>query len=213
VNCRGWNPQIALYVEGDLEPEFARQLERHLDACEECRRFALAFQESQSEVRQLRSEVLSAAALDRVRAKVLQQVYVIEARRTWMGRLGIWFWGGFRLHYAVLSSVALILGSIVAWRLAVQPLPSATPTLPTATTVTALQPPASAQTVAKRSVKWQAAIVRRSKGRVLPVVPETIETEAAAGVDAAMPQETLVQIQTDDPNVVIYWLVDQPGGF
>ena len=67
MNCRGWNLQMALYVEGDLEPEFGRPLEQHLAGCEECRSFAAALRESQAEVRQLRSEAVPAASLNRVR--------------------------------------------------------------------------------------------------------------------------------------------------
>src|SRR5262245_65082848 len=128
MNCRGWNPHLALYVEGDLEQDLELELEAHLALCDECQSFADSLRETQVTFRQVRNDVIETASLDRIRANVLRQVQAIEERRGWIDRLGMLLWSGWSWRYAVLGCVALVVVSAVAWRLTrlaspVQPQP------------------------------------------------------------------------------------------
>ncbi len=219
MNCRGWNPHIALYLEGDLERSLAQQLETHLIACEECRTFVDELRESQADLRQLKSEIVDDAMLNRVRGRVLDQVRAIERHRTWIERMGIWLWGGFRWRYAVLGCVALIVSAVGVWRLNVHVRPvtvvappspqiAAAPSIPDAPPTAAARPRRlkPAPTTASRQTAPAEDVGAGFSRRVRESATETV----AAGPEA---NDTLIQIVTDDPNVVIYWLVDEPGGF
>ena len=197
MNCRGWNPHIALYVEGDLEPDLARQLETHLGGCVECRGFADTLRETQAEMRQLRSEAIETSSLNRVRANVLQQVRAIEEHRTWLDWAAIWIWGGFRWRFALLGSVALVLFAVSLWRMSTTPLPS--PEIASAM-LPVIEIPKTTE-VAATVVPVQQHM--KPQHRLKPA--HRVELEARP--------DTVVQILTDDPNVVIYWLIDQTGGF
>jgi len=37
LNCKGVIREISNYIDGDLDPAVTRELERHLDHCEDCR--------------------------------------------------------------------------------------------------------------------------------------------------------------------------------
>jgi anti-sigma factor RsiW len=148
MNCRGWNPHIALFVEGDLEPNLVQQLEAHIKVCDECRTFVDELRYSQDGVRQLKGEIVDTAVLNRVRGRVLEQVRTIERRRTWMDRAAIWLWGGFRWRYAVLGGIALILSALGVWRVTVvnKPTPSVTQVASTPAVVPSVSVPAPNQT-------------------------------------------------------------------
>jgi hypothetical protein len=208
MNCRGWNPQIALYVEGDLEPALSAPLESHLSHCVECRSFESALRESQAQMRQLRTETVDESALARVRANVLREVRTIEERRTWMDHFAIWLWGGFRWRYALLGSVALVLVAAGIWRLtspAITEAPSVKELAVVADPVPA--PAVSAPPTEIEPSESRAAVPRHPK----PVRPKAAapEIEPVKGESS----EIMVQILTDDPNIVIYWLIDQTGEF
>ncbi len=196
MNCRGWNPHIALFVEGDLDPEMARQLETHLRACVECWSFFQSLRETQSEIRQIRNDVIETSSLNRVRSNVLLHVRAIDGRRTWLDRAGIWLWGGYRWRYAVLGCVAFVLVAVMMWRESSTPvrLQEIAAAIPPVAEV-----PKSAEVAVPISIKK----VPNARRRMKPV-----QTEAPTPKP-----DTLVQILTDDPNVVIYWLIDQTGGF
>lgn len=37
MNCKGVIREISNYIDGDLDPALTKELERHLDHCEDCR--------------------------------------------------------------------------------------------------------------------------------------------------------------------------------
>src|SRR5262249_25490282 len=117
MNCRGWNPHLALYVEGDLEQDLTQQLEAHLAVCDECQGFADRLRETQFTLRQVRNDIIETTSLNRIRANVLRQVRAIEERRGWIDRLGMLLWSGWSWRYSVLGCVTLILVSAVVWQL------------------------------------------------------------------------------------------------
>jgi anti-sigma factor RsiW len=214
MNCRGWTPHIALYVEGDLEAKLAVALEQHLMSCAECAGFLAELRATQRDLLGLKSEAVDEATLNRVRGRVLEQVRVIEGRRTWMDRMAMWLWGGLRWRYAVIGSVALVAIVLGSWRLThvpplVAPLPMAVVPVQPAAPLRPVEPVASAAPVLRKAVRLHqpAPRVMLQAANTPPPQAATVQQETSDGKD------TLVQILTEDPNVVIYWLIDGSGGF
>src|SRR5262245_15686673 len=207
MNCRGWNPHLALYVEGDLEQDLELELEAHLALCDECQSFADSLRETQVTFRQVRNDVIETASLDRIRANVLRQVQAIEERRGWIDRLGMLLWSGWSWRYAVLGCVALILVSAVAWRLT----RLAGPAEPQPRVVTSPTPlPRPNETVSSVDENRPAIVQPRAiaTARVDPAVtPEEVaapEPIAFEAVTEERSNDSVVQLLTEDPNIVIY---------
>jgi hypothetical protein len=221
MNCRGWNPHLALYVEGDLEQELAQQLETHLAGCAECRSFADSLRETQVTFRRVRNDIIETASLDRIRAKVLRQVRAIEERRDWIDRLWMFLWSGWSWRCSVLGCVALVLVSLVVWRLTRVASPIESQPRVVASPLSDPRPDEAPTAVAEsRPVKAQPrhviaatrtdlANTREDTGAALSA-PETIASEA---ITEEQSKDNVVQLFTDDPNVVIYWLIDPNGGY
>lgn len=217
MNCRGWNHHIALYVEGDLEKDLAQQLEAHLAVCDDCRSFADVLRETQITFRQVRGDIIETASLDRIRANVLRQVRHIEERRGWIDRLGMFLWTGWSWRYSVLGCIALVMVSAIVWRLTrvaipVEPQPRIVSTpkqadpRPEKAVSAAVEKPSA---VAKRRPSIAAARVEPAEVVVEIPIVEPVPFESAAD---EQPKDSVVQLFTEDPNVVIYWLIDPNGG-
>lgn len=218
MNCREFEADIALYVEGDVLPDRAVKLERHLAVCVQCRTLADELRESQASIRQLRNEVVDTASLNWLHATVLAQVREIEDRRTIFERASIWMWGAFRFRYVVLGCLVLILSGLGV-RYLRHPMVQ-----PTAAVLQVVQDAAPLEkipitTVAKCCVETHRNRLHRSLPESVPTaktlesVP-VIQTEAETLLNSAESQheDLRVQILTDDPSVVIYWLIDQKTG-
>jgi anti-sigma-K factor RskA len=208
MNCRGWNPHIALYVEGDLDPDLTRQVEAHLGACVECRAFAEELQGSQAAVHQLRSEIIENASLNRVRMSVLDQVRRMNESRTWLDRIRMLFWGGMRWRYAVLGGAALAVVSLAAWRLSIKEIPAGPQIAQIAVPPAPAPPPVTVE--AHKTTVQAARSVAPKKQR--SVKPSRMAVADPPAQEEPPKPDTVVRIFTDDPNVVIYWLLDQTGG-
>src|SRR5262249_10224041 len=111
MRCGSFNQDIALYVEGDLEPSRSQIVEAHLGHCAGCRALVDELQRSQDEIRSLRNEIVDSSALALIRSNVLTQVRIIEERKTWLNRAGMWLWGN--LRYAVFGVLALIVLGVI----------------------------------------------------------------------------------------------------
>jgi anti-sigma factor RsiW len=216
MNCRGWNPQIALYVEGDLERDLAVQLERHLTSCEECRQFVDALRESQKEFRTLAQESIDMSSLHRVHGTVMERVRMIEDRRTLIGRITLWLWGNARWRYAALVLLVLlgaVAGGGTLWLRQSRVAPVAVvPSRPVLSLPAVPQPEQTAAPVPQiLSPRPAAGALHEAASDPVQRSPlPLMDDDDATGTDST---DTLVQIVTDDPNVVIYWLIGQDGGF
>jgi anti-sigma factor RsiW len=219
MNCRGWNPHLALYVEGDLEQDLAQQLEAHLAVCDECREFADTLRETQVTFRQVRNDIIETASLDRIRAKVLRQVRAIEERRGWIDRLGMLLWSGWSWRYSVLGCVALVVVSAVVWRLTrvAGPIESQPRVVASPKPEQAVRPEEAVSAVAESrpAITKPRQVIAAAPGEPADVaeavpVPEPIPFEA---VTEEQSKDNVVQLFTEDPNIVIYWLIDPNGGY
>lgn len=189
MNCEAFEPIIALYLEGDLDQSEARPLERHLLDCGRCREFAEGLRASQAALRSLGDESLSMESLDAVRTRVLND---IAAGRAAAGELRVrtpWRW-------AMAATLAGLLIAVAGARL--RHHPSA--------------PPAATQvaTIGSPSLAGSARTATSPQGgRLLAARRRPMHNERVAAAHQNQKRQPLVvKLVTNDPNVVIYWLVD-----
>jgi anti-sigma factor RsiW len=192
MRCRYSEHDVALFVEGDLEPAKAAALEVHLVTCGVCRELEADVRESQMVFKSLRQEMVSSAALSSVRSRVLEQVSETRVRPMW----GRWVYALAGAMFVAVLSVSLVLHS-------------SKPEIKTVAEV--LHPPAvvpsTRPSAAVEPIVPPAAVERRrhrSSPRNNQIISQPTTSEA--------PQEVVVKLLTDDPNIVIYWLVDQKNG-
>lgn len=195
MSCRDFEQQIALYVGDDLSSSERDRTEAHLRECSSCRALAEDIRESQAIFKSMRQDIPDAAAFAQLRERVTGDV----------GRLGSMSWlerflfGGLG-RKAALAGLVLAIGGFATFRLT-QPETASprsltvvesntTPPRILSTRVYESQPPA-APPAPKR--------VRRS----------TPKTEVDASGDRA--EQVPMKFLTDDPNIIIYWLVDEKG--
>jgi anti-sigma factor RsiW len=116
MNCNSFEEWIALYVEGDLEPSRARNVESHLESCVSCQRFLKELEASQTIVKELAGEALDPASFSVVRQRVMQEVNRRQARPVWWRLLSPAL---ARWHPAWAVSLAVLvgLGFLLQWQL------------------------------------------------------------------------------------------------
>ena len=182
MNCSDLEERIALHAGGDLPPAEAAEVERHLRECAGCQVLASGLQQSLAWLKEEHDEPLAEAHFSAVRARVVAE---LENQRRPLWRRA-WGYG-----LAAVAVVALLV--MLALR------PGRTPVVAVRTnrslTVAALSPPAVRDTVSPPPTPH-----RRVARRVVKREP------------APQPEPLIVKLQTDDPNVVIYWIADRKKG-
>jgi anti-sigma factor RsiW len=163
MKCSMDESLLALFAGGDLADEQAREVEKHLRGCPDCRELAAGLVASQAALQSLRDEDLDANRLAEVRRQVLDRVGA--ARPAWVF--------AFRWWQAVPVGLAAAVLVFVLY-----PRPEIPP--PPAPPVIAIAPPPE---------------IRR---------PVSVPPKPAQ-------EPLLVKMFTDDPDVVIYWLIDPKG--
>jgi hypothetical protein len=205
-----------LYVEGDSAASTAGQIEAHLLTCTSCRDLAVELRETQAALKSLRQDFVSPAALSSVRNQVLAEIGRRGAKPLW----GRWV-------YAIAGAVFVAVMVITLATYGRKPAPEVQPV---AKTDSSFAPPmettppsdsvvySSPSKTSSRPVKRLPQHGVQKRGEVAPdraVHSSTAEVETIAGADASPEKpskQVVVKLLTDDPNVVIYWLVDQNGG-
>jgi len=191
--CREFEHLIALDVEGDLSPADRRRVDLHLRACPDCWDLAEDLKESQAIFKSIRRNTPDQTMLLNVRARVLAEAGA--ERLSWFERI---FLGGFR-QKATLAAMAvfvIVLGSVWMSRgRDIKQTPVAAVSAP---------PVSPATTVEPRQPKPPAVAVSKPKVR-RPRPASRVEVS-----DEPVKQVT-IKLLTDDPNVIIYWLVDEKG--
>src|SRR5215813_2135269 len=74
MKCMYSESDVALYVEGDVMPAKAREIQAHLNVCTRCRDLAMELRESQAALKTLRRDNASRTSLALVRSQVLAQI-------------------------------------------------------------------------------------------------------------------------------------------
>ncbi len=185
MNCARFEEQIVLYAGGDLEERKAHRLEAHLRECATCRDLAASLAEDQAALHDLRAEPADLAMLEQIRSRVLAQV---AGRPPAPRPLFGWAW-----RLALAGSLAAAVLAVFLWRSrrAEPPQPVAVAQAP--------QPVMELPAPAPRRVPPAPRAPRRR-----PAPQRHVETASA--------KPLMVKLATDDPNVVIIWLIGQNGG-
>jgi hypothetical protein len=192
MSCRDFEKLIALHVEGDLENALRSRVEAHLRVCSSCWDVAEDLKESQSVLKAIRQDVPDRAMLSNVHARILNDVAQIEPG-TWFERILI---GGFRQKATLAGVILMIVAGGTLWfsqrlQFSVEPPPEIVWSTPPPAAVASSPPP---EPVAPPPAR---------KARVRPRQP---------AVASAEPHETLtVKLLTDDPNIIVYWVIDDKG--
>ena len=182
MNCSDWEERIALHAGGDLPPAEAAEVERHLRECAGCQVLASGLQQSLALLKEEHDEPLAGAHFSAVRARVVAE---LERGAPWARRRA---WG-----YGLAAAAAVALLAVLTLRpgrtpVRLAPAVVATNHAPVVAVREPLSPlPPPHRRVARRVVR--------------PNVPDDPD-----------PEPLIVKLQTDDPNVVIYWIADRKKG-
>jgi len=119
----------------------------------------------------------------------------LEWQRSWLDRMAIRGWSLFRFRYAVLGCIGLTAVGLAVWqaRYSVSPPPGRT--IATAT----ISAPARREVQIPQYESALPATHVRAARRSRPKQDKPHE-------------DVMVKILTDDPNIVIYWLIDGDSG-
>ena len=182
--CSDFEQLIALYVEEDLSGSERGRVEAHLRECSSCWDLAEDLKESQAVFKSIRQDIPDATALSSLRERVLSEVSGLEPR-TWFERL---IFGGRRK--AALASIAVVLIGASVLRM----------TRPTGAAGVVRNPDAHRQSPPL------AVLATPPQEEVTKSVPAP-----APAVVTEEPKQVAIKFVTDDPDVIIYWLVDEKG--
>ena len=208
MNCSTSRECLALWVEGDLPGTQVQLMEWHLSSCPACRTFRTELADSQTRFRTLLDEPVDVEALDKIREAVLVRTSR-NSKTAWDRRPLIPAWA--------YTAAAALLIALIGWTALrpsqeVEPVRTAqveaVPEAPEALRTPRVAPPepdVQPEPVAVAAVREDPAPPTR------PAVVEP-ETVVADRTRATNTQSLTVKLLTDDPNVVIYWVIDQVGG-
>jgi hypothetical protein len=229
--CERWERDLALHASGDLAPARAARLDAHLASCVTCRERLRRYERDQATLGAFGTDPVAEDALWRVRAGVRQglpdECSGVAPRQ-----------GGVFAAAAVgLSALAIVVAVLVLLRPRPTPQSASRPASAGVTVEPSVSPvveqavPEPAPTPSARRSAAAAAAPARSPAE--PEVPALSPEEADQLVRALVyvsqldrlptadeePQEEmpapsarLARFETDDPNVVIYWLMESNGG-
>jgi len=223
MSCLDFEKLIALDVEGDLPERKAAKLGQHLKACRNCQAFAERLQASQALVKSLAQEPADEAMLEEVRQRVLRGI----AAESEPHRFQAW-----RFALGAVLVATVIFAAVTLWRPR-GPLHVARASRPQSRERLAPTAPRRGQdalatageAAALRPVRETSKQAPTQAVRPAPTAPEYSRTgtdraslvfrsrkqprgSLTASVKPPQPAQLTVKLVTDDPNVVIYWLLD-----
>lgn len=190
MNCTDFEKLFALDVEGDLPGPQLGKLREHLQACTRCHEFVQELNASQALLRGLAEEAVDEDALEEIRRRVRIGLAAEAERPAFLA----WRWA---LGTGMVA--ALILGGLILRPLIRKPVPQAKATrrapatVATAETASTLPSPLLPQT-GKRISARQHELSSPASLRI--------------GARAQHAESLTIKLLTDNPNLVIYWLVD-----
>jgi Putative zinc-finger len=189
MNCQEWEERIALQVSGDAARGEAAEIERHIAECAGCQAFASSMKQSVGLLRDAHQEEIAPAHYAAVRARVLTQ---LQEQRAWWRQL--WVYG-----VAALAVAALLM---MVW-------PHAE------TRQVAVKPPVGVKTPAPGApdtVPEASQVAAATQPENEPGEPPVRQPAVRRARSARQPAESLlVKLETDNPDVVIYWIADRKG--
>lgn len=199
MSCETFVPMIALHSEGDLPGNEIAAVEAHLTGCASCRDFAASLQDSQSALKDLAADDLDPTALAAVRQGVRRSLDRRARQRT-----AGWLFAA----AAGIAALALAFG----WSRDRRPTGEPSIVAAVATPAPSLGPvaaPAGAMSATAAPVPVTADPEPRPAS-LEPELPRVPDQAHALAADAQ--SSIVIKLETSNPDVVIYWLVDSNGG-
>lgn len=199
MNCRDMEMWIALRAEGDLPAAEEERVREHLDACAACRSMAAELAESQAALKALGDEAVDGAALAAWRKGLMDRVEARGARRRFA-----WGWA----FAAAAAAVVLVFGlSQVAPRRVPQPAPPVVARMTPPPPEVLMNVPSSPGM--SRGLPRGGQPPHRRHVRSRPPEPQSEpQSELQPTING---EPLLVKLETSDPNVIIYWIVEKKG--
>jgi hypothetical protein len=191
MSCLELEKLIALLLEGDLPDRKHGVVREHLRICRHCQQFSRSLSASQAMVKSLGEQVVDEAVFQEVRTRVLS---VLPAEKE---RSGFPVW-----RYALVAGallMALVLASITLRHASKVHVGVVTPP---ARELTKTEPPERPHMLPRRSP------VRVARGRRSSRPAKHVQADMVPPSRRARSEPLKVKFVTDDPKVVIYWLID-----
>jgi anti-sigma factor RsiW len=181
---------IALDVEGDLPERKAAKLGEHLKVCPNCREFAEKLQASQAVLKSLAQEPMDEAMLREVRRRVLGGIAPEGAPHRFLA---------WRFALGAVFVATAIFATATLWRLRGHGVSEGTREISKQPRMAAVRAAPTVSEHPQARTEKVKHVLRQRKRSQAPLI--------ASGKPPQVAQLT-VKLVTDDPNVVIYWLVD-----
>ncbi|RMG55772.1 MAG: hypothetical protein D6723_01950 [Acidobacteria bacterium] len=226
MSCRRWERMMALYIGGELSPWRERRVERHLRSCSTCRSFIRDLEDMRGALHSLRGEPVDHRVLEGIRRSVLAEMAAHQSAQTSAHGPGIlrrWPWP-VGLAGVVLVVVAATLVFFQWSRTEVEvsesprvrdtgassgsPARLGKPSMPTLSARKDSAPPPNARIARTRRASESPRTGPPHAGRPPLKIPddESTTAEPPSGSD-----QLVVKLVTENPDIVIYWLVDREG--
>lgn len=188
MKCLDFEKLIALDLEGDLTQRKGRAVAEHVKACGPCHEFVEDLKASQALLKSLAQESVDDMAFEEVRQRILSSLPTEEQRQ------GFSVW---RYALAAAVTAVMVLAAIALRRPSNERVADITHATAdqSATEAVAQQPRAVVPRSSVRGTNGKSPLRRRKH----------LHSSLTA---SERPQQLTIKLVTDDPNVVIYWLVD-----
>lgn len=198
MRCSRVERYLAIAEDHEARPSVKRRIELHLSACEACRAFGESLRQSREALDGLRREPLDPAVLDEVRRGALRAIETAaDSRRTFTRPGLIWSFA------AAAAAALLVLGLLT--RNGERRAPE---------TVRLSKPEAEQESRPRRT----AAVPEPSEREAVPdetkrpPAPQPHAKKSTRVTIAQRSQPVTIKMLTDDPDVVIYWIIEPKEG-
>lgn len=209
MTCSRWEKMVALYTGGDLADTKAHRVERHIAGCASCRELAESLSADRAVLARLDAGAAEDIELGSVRGAVLEEL--AENRRAGAEALS---WSRVALAAAAVVLVVLSVVVVEVFERRGARIAEVTPGVAERAEKPTLAVPGNDLATPSLPASDDPAFVSPSPRaepftRVARAGPPAVRP-AAAG--PSVPTEPMVmKILTDDPEVVIYWIVEAKG--
>jgi hypothetical protein len=208
---------LALYVEADLPEAQMERVSTHLVDCPECRNVVAELTETQSVFKSIRQDIAPASVHARVREHVINEV--MRTPSGWSLRLERLVCG-IRWRYAICGVALMVIAGAMFWEFHHVEQPASVANVNVASDRASVSEPQRDLPLNNANIAEANPPVRKTRKRVVDTRKPVVEPVALTQMEPAPINEekdessrsVMVKLMTDDPGIVIYWIVDQKGG-